>query len=266
MSTDVRRYLGLFGVQLRASLLLSMQYRLDFVLEAVVEIFWSASAVIPLLVVFGGRASAFGWQLGDALLVTAFFLLLQGVIEGAINPSLNTVVEHVRKGTLDFVLLKPADALFLVCTARFAPWRAVNLLSASVIVAIALGRLHYVPGPAQIAICLLLLCASIVILYSLWILTVSAAFYVVRVDNLTFLFGALFDAARWPARVFRGVFRFIFTFVVPFGVMTSFPAEALLGRLAARDIAAALGLALFFALVARRVWLRAIAQYTSAGG
>jgi ABC-2 type transport system permease protein len=29
------------------------------------------------------------------------------------------VMDHIRKGTLDFVLLKPADAQFLVSTARF---------------------------------------------------------------------------------------------------------------------------------------------------
>ena len=57
---------------------------------------------------------------------------MQGILEGAINPSLTSVVEHIRKGTLDFVLLKPADAQFLVSTARFHPWRAINVVTALV--------------------------------------------------------------------------------------------------------------------------------------
>ena len=52
-------------------------------------------------------------------------------------------------------------------------------------------------------------------LYALWMLSVSVAFYVVKIDNLTFLFGAIFDAARWPANVFRGFLRVLFTFVIP---------------------------------------------------
>ena len=43
------------------------------------------------------------------------------------------------------------------------------------------------------------------LLYALAILVISAAFYVVRLDNLIYLFNSVFDAARWPASVFRGV-------------------------------------------------------------
>ncbi len=63
-------------------------------------------------------------------MVTGWFTFLEGVLEGAINPSLAEVVEHIRKGTFDFVLLKPADAQFLVSTAPVQPWRATNVADA----------------------------------------------------------------------------------------------------------------------------------------
>jgi ABC-2 type transport system permease protein len=60
--------------------------------------------------------------------------------------------------------------------------------------------------------------------------------------------------------------RFLFTFVVPLAVMTTFPAEALLGRLAFSTlVTTVLGTALFAGL-ARVVWLRSVGHYTSAGG
>ncbi|HEU4407965.1 MAG TPA: ABC-2 family transporter protein [Polyangiaceae bacterium] len=253
-------------MQLRLSLLLGLQYRFDFLLEAAVEVCGAATALVPLFVVFGRRESVAGWAFPEALLVTGFFLLLQGVLEGAINPSLSHVVEHVRKGTLDFVLLKPADAQFLVSTARFQPWRGANVVTAFAVFAYALPRLGRAPGPAEVAAAAALFGASTLLLYSLWVVTVSAAFYVVRVDNLTFLFVSVFDAARWPASVFRGALKYVFRFVVPLAVMTTFPAEALLGRLDPLDGAFALGLALAFGWLARRVWLRALSRYTSAGG
>ena len=73
--------------------------------------------------------------------------------------------------------------------------------------------------------------AAVAVLYSLKILAVSAAFYVVRIDNLAHLFDAVFDAARWPAPIFRGAVRFVFTFVIPLALMTTYPARALLGTL-----------------------------------
>jgi ABC-2 type transport system permease protein len=84
------------------------------------------------------------------------------------------------------------------------------------------------------------------------------------VDNLTYLFTAVFDAARWPSSVFRGIVRIIFTFVVPLALMTTFPAQAMLGKLSGAALLLSIGGALFFAGVSRTVWLRAIGRYTSA--
>jgi ABC-2 type transport system permease protein len=260
----MRRYARLFLVQVRASMLLAMQYRADFFVDGGIEVFWTLTAIIPLLVVFRVRPTIAGWTFGEALLVTGWFTLLQGVLEGAINPSLVSVVEHIRKGTLDFVLLKPADAQFLVSTARFQPWRATNVLVAIVIFVFGFRAIGRAPEVAHIALSMALLVAAIAVLYSLWILTVSAAFYVVRIDNLTYLFNAIFDAARWPVQVFRGFVRFLFTFIVPLALMTTFPAQAMLGTLPATTVAAAMGGAVVFFALARAVWLASIGKYTSA--
>jgi ABC-2 type transport system permease protein len=260
----VLRYLRLLGVQFRASAAIAMQYRVQFLVEGALALFWTIWSLVPLLVVFQDRGSVAGWSFDEALVVMGWFTLMKGVLEGAVNPSLTTVVEHIRKGTLDFVLLKPADAQFLVSTAKFEPWRVVDVLGGIAIFAVAFHRMGRVPTAGGVASSLVLLACAAVILYSLWILVVAAAFFVVKVDNLSFLFISIYDAARWPSDVFRGVLRFVFTFVVPLAVMTTFPAEALLGRLAPlRTVAIAAG-AVVFAAFARVVWLRSIARYTSA--
>jgi ABC-2 type transport system permease protein len=261
----LRRYIRLLGVQLRASSLLAMQYRGDFLVDGFISLFWTATALAPLFVVFQTQEQHIGgWSFGEALLVIGWFTLLQGVLEGAISPSLTGVVEHIRKGTLDFVLLKPADAQFLVSTTRFLPWRAINVLAALGIFIYGFRLLGRSPSPLGLLASLVLLGTSVLLLYSLWILTVSAAFYVVKVDNLTYFFTSIFDAARWPASVFRGVLAFIFTFVIPLAVMTTFPAEAMLGRLPPMALVWSVVGSVLFAFVSRRVWLHAIGHYTSA--
>ncbi len=258
------RHLRLLAVQFRASLQVAVQYRLEFLVQGAMSFFWMAWAVVPLLVVYGGRRSVAGWDLDQALVVMGWFLAMKGVLEGAVNPSLASVVEHIRKGTLDFVLLKPADAQFLVSTAKFAPWHVVDLAAGLGVVAWALVRMERAPGAGPVAAALLLTACAVAVLYSLWILVVSAAFFVVKVDNLSFLFLSIFDAARWPVSVFRGFWRFLFTVVVPLALMTTLPAEALLGRAGPGAIGIAAAGSLAFVASARVVWLRAIARYTSA--
>jgi ABC-2 type transport system permease protein len=258
------RYLRLLAVQLRASFALSLQYRAEFLGEGALALFWVFWSLVPVFVVFGHRPSVAGWSFDEALVVMGCFTLMKGVLEGAVNPSLASVVEHIRKGTLDFVLLKPADAQFLVSTAKFEPWRVVDVAGACAIFAVAFHRMGRAPAAADVLSGLALLVCATAVLYSLWILVVSAAFFVVKVDNLSFLFSSIFDAARWPISVFRGAWRAVFTFVVPLALMTSFPAMALLGRLGpGTTLTAVLGAALF-SLFARLVWQRAIGHYTSA--
>lgn len=262
------RYLHLLWLQLRTSALLAAQYRVDFVVDAVISLFWTATAVVPLFVVYGdaARPGIPGWAFGETLVVTACFILLQGVLDGAINPGLQAVIDHLRKGTLDFVLLKPADAQFLVSTSRFQLWRAFSLVSAGVVFGVAFRTLGRGPSAWGVVTAAALFAVAVLLLYSLWILIVSAAFIVVKVDNLTYLFSSIFDAARWPSSVYRGAVRVLFTFVIPLAVMTTFPAEALLGRLALGTLVASVAGALAFAALARAVWLRSIGHYTSAGG
>jgi ABC-2 type transport system permease protein len=260
----MRQYASLLWLQLRTSLALAMQYRADFLTDGFVEVFWMITALVPLFVVFGARANVAGWTFGEALMVTGFFTLLQGVLEGAINPSMTLVVEQIRKGTFDFVLLKPKDTQFLVSTARVLPWRAVNLATAAGVFAYGFAKLGRSPTLGDVATAGLLLFASVAILYSMWMLAVTLAFWVVKVDNLTVLFGAVFDAARWPSSVFRGAVHILFTFVIPLGVMTTFPANALLGRTSLTQLGgAAVGAAIALGL-SRLVWTRAMSRYTSA--
>jgi ABC-2 type transport system permease protein len=258
------RYLRLLGFQLRLSLALGLQYRWSFVVDGFVSAIWTALGVVPLYVALHDRPAVAGWTFARALTVIGFFTLLRGVLEGAVNPSLLAVVEQIRQGTLDFVLLKPADAQFLVSTTRFEPWKAFDVFAGFGIIAWSFHLTGAVPSASGIALAAALFVSALLVLYALWILVVSAAFWVVRLDNLAFLFSSLLDFARWPVGIFRGAWRFVFTFVIPLGLMTTYPAEALLGTLDTTTACASLAGAVGFATLARVVWTRAIGRYTSA--
>lgn len=262
----MRRYLRLFAVQLRASALLTLQYRVDFIVNAILSVFWTITALVPLLVLFQRRGSVAGWTWPEALLVVGWFTLLKGVLDGAIQPSLTNVVEQIRKGTLDFLLLKPADAQFLVSTSKFELRKITDVIGGLAIIGYGLARLDRIPSATALVTSLLLFLGAATMLYSLFIMVACLAFVVVRVDNLSFLFASVYDAARWPASVFRGALSILFTFVIPLAVMTTYPALALLGRLDGSHLAAALGGAVVFASVSRFTWTRAVGHYTSAGG
>jgi len=260
----MKRLFAVVRAQLRASVALALQYRLEFVVEGALAVLWVAVTLVPILVVFGRTGSIAGWSFPEMLLVLGWFVALKGFLEGAVSPSLMNVIEHVRKGTLDFILLKPADAQLLVSIAKIEPWRVVDLAGALAIFVYAFHRLGRGPSLLDVAAAAAMLVAALLVLYSIAILVVSIAFIAVRVDNLLYLFQSVFDVARWPSTIFRGALAVVFTYVLPLALMTTYPALALLGKLTPATAFGALAGTLAFAAFARFSWRASIGRYTSA--
>jgi len=258
------RYLRLALVQLRISAAAGMAYRADFLLEGVMTLAWSGLTLLPLLVLFADREAVAGWDRPSALLVVAIFMIVKAVLEGVISPSFVDLVERIRTGAFDYVLLKPVDAQWMMSASRFEPWKIIDVFVAIGLAVYALAMRGEAPALADLALGVLMLAAGLLAMYAIWIVCAAASFWVVRLDNLTYLLGAIFDTARWPVHVFRGVWRFVFTFVFPVAVMTTFPAMALLGRLDSETALATLGGAVLLLVIGRLVWRTAIRSYTSA--
>ena len=260
----LRYYVSILSMRIRTSLVQSLQYRWQFLGEAVMSMFWASVSLLPLWVFGGTNRVVEGWSYPEMIVVTGWFILLKGLIDGAINPSLIAVVEQIRDGKLDFTLIKPADAQFLVSTSNFNLLRFVDVFAGVGLLSYAFHLLGRGPSMAQALAATLLLGSAAIVLYSFWILVVCVAFWAVRLDNLPYLFMSIFDFARWPVSLFRGALRLVFTFVIPLAIMTTYPSMALLGKMAPSHAAGPFAGALVFAVLARAVWKKAIGHYTSA--
>lgn len=247
---------------LRTALITAMQYRASFWGEAGMALLWTAWTVLPLFVVFDQTAGVAGWTRQESLLVVGFFVIMDGVLSAFVEPNLRAVVEHVRRGTLDFVLLKPMDAQLMVSLHRTAPTKLPHAFAGLGLVIWAGLPLH--PSAGAWVASFLLLLAGLAILHAIWTLVVCTSFWFVRVDNLSYLLRSVLDAGRWPVGFYRGGLRFVLTFILPVGLMTTWPALALRDTLAPAALVMALAMAVLFTGVARLGWRSALRHYSSA--
>jgi ABC-2 type transport system permease protein len=260
----VTRYLRLLRTQMGISVAQAMAYRANFLIEGVFGIGNGLLALLPLVVVYGARKKFGAWDYSAALVVMAYFQALRAILNGVISPSLVDLVQQIRTGSFDYVLLKPVDAQMLVSAARYEPWKIIDLLFAIGIAVYAFMLRGVAPSAGELVGGLALLATGVVAMYGLWIVCASLAFWVGRLDNLMFLLGSIFDMARWPVAVFPTVWRMFFTFVIPVAVMTTFPAMAMLGMLDPRQAIGALVGAVALLVVSRTIWRAALRSYTSA--
>ena len=258
------RHLGLVLAQLRLSILAALEYRVGFWSDGVVGVAWSLGGLVPLIVALDHLPSVAGWSAWEVVLLTGFYLVFSGVFGAFLQPALGESMNHIRRGTLDYLLLRPVDALVSCLVAAFSPWSLLEVLAGVAMAIVAAIQLEVSPSVEQVAMLAGVVLAGLVSLYALGVMILSLSFRALQLQNLTFLMETALDFAHWPISVFRGPLKLVFTFVIPFAVMTSYPVQALTGALAREQVGGALLTALSLALLARLAWRRALRGYTSA--
>ncbi len=254
---------GALWALVRTSLLTSMQYRADFLFDGLTGLVRSFATAAPLWLVYTHTDAVLGWGVHDAALVMSLYLLLQAIVGGLVEPNLGVVVEAVRNGSLDLVLMKPVDAQWLVSLRAVAPARMWDLIASLGLGTWALSHLP-TPAPLDVFVACCMLGCGLVSMYSLWLLTICSSFFFVRVGNLRFLLDSVNGAGRWPITVFSDSVRWVLTVLIPVGIVTSFPALALRGDWDIELVAVAAGTALVFGVGSRLAWRYSLAAYTSA--
>jgi ABC-2 type transport system permease protein len=86
----------------------------------------------------------------------------------------------------------------------------------------------------------------------------------IKIDNITELFYAFYEAGRYPVTIYRGAVRALLTFVVPIAFVTTFPASALLGKIDLTTTVIGFVFAIGSFIASNRFWNFAITRYSSA--
>lgn len=259
----MRRHLKVVRLFWSTSLQAELEYRTNFVVSVVSTAAHLAGNLFALSLFYQNGASLGGWPWREALLVMGMFTVLQGLSRMLFNPNLSRIVEHVRTGTLDFVLIKPIDSQFWLSSRRLSPWGVPETLFGGGILVYAAASLDL--GLAGPLVALLPIAASLTILYSLWYLVATTTIWYVKIYNVTEVLQALLAAGRYPIQAFPpGVYRFVFSFLIPVAFLTTVPAEAMLGRASLNFLGYATLFALCLFALSRWFWRFALRSYTSA--
>lgn len=245
-----------------ASLAAEAEYRLNFVLALLTSLLTLGGSLFGLFLFYRVGYQPGGWPWEEALIVLGMFTLMDGWCGTFLSPNLNRIVTQVQDGTLDFVLLKPIDSQFWLSTRNFSLWGLPNVVFGVVMLAYAGWKLRL--GPWGYAVGALPFLCGLVVLYSLWFLLAALSMWFVKIYNVTYVLKSILDAGKYPVGAYPATFRLVFTFVIPVAFLTTFPAEAVLGRGSATWTWAAVFLAVALFLASRRFWKFALRYYSSA--
>jgi len=243
-----------------------LQYRANFVASVLGTSFWIITALLTLAVFFRHTNRLGDWDYWEVVVLLGVFNTLTGVVEAVLRPGIGRLAGEVKSGGLDLVLAKPVDAQGFVSFRRLDVWRLTDVVLGLALASYALVRLHHVPSVAQLAAFGLSLAAAVTVVYALWVVLMSLAFWFVSVDNISVLFDAVYEGARYPVSAYPVALRFVFVYLIPIAWTTTIPASTLTGKLQpAFALVAAAVAGIAFAL-ARLLWRTALRRYSGASG
>lgn len=256
----------LIGEFIKVSAQSELAYRSNFLIRLFNSILNLGTGVLSLVVIFNQVERIQGWDLPAALALLGVYLLLNALRGLFIGPSLDSVAGmdgEIWTGTFDFTLLRPVNQQFL---ASFRHWRIFALFD----LAVSLGVLGYAIRLMGVNLSfgavlnfLVTLLAGVVLLYAA-LLAFSALVFWNSGFLFTWIINDLFQLARYPLGLYPGWLQLILTWVIPVGLMTTFPAQALVGTLSPRMMAAALVFSLTALIGASWLFRQGLKKYTSA--
>jgi len=215
-----------------------------------------------LVILLTGKKIILGYSFDQVMIFYLTFNLIDGLSQLFLRGAYY-FRRLVVSGSLDFILLRPLNSLFLVL---FSHTDVLDFIMLGPIIFFLIYLFSRLPGlqTLNLVFYFLLVLSGLLIAISFHILVVSLAITTYEVDNSLMIYRDLSAVARVPVDLYREPLRFVFTFILPVGVMVTFPVKALLGLLSWPLILTSIVISVFFFIISLVVWKKSLKSYTSA--
>ncbi len=263
------RYLRMYGQLARYTLARELSFRGNFLVKVSVEVIWLGILLAFYRVVFSKTEMVANWSEDQYLFFVGCYFAMNGLLETLFLENCNEFSDLVRKGDLDFLLLKPVDEQFLV-TCRKVDWStAPNVIMGAGVMIFSLARMGWEFELLMVLRFLLMFGCGLMLAYSFMVFLTSTSVWLVRNQSMMELWWLFSSLSRYPKDIFLQVawarpIGIFLTFVIPILLIVNIPAQSMVQQLDTAMVGFTLMATVLIFLVSRWFFRRALRSYRSA--
>jgi ABC-2 type transport system permease protein len=224
----VRRYIEIYSIMLRNSLIREMSFKANFLLWMLVEVLWFCGQIVFFSIIFANVDHIGDWTKWEVVLLVGTHQIIAQLFQAFFFVNVANIPELVRTGKLDSLLVLPVDSQFAVSTKQFGLDSVINAIVGAVVVCVSLGKLGLVPSTVSILLYIAALGFGVAIHYSIMLSLAAASFWIVRAQGLVYGYFNFLNIARYPDVIFPRLFQLIFGWVIPVVIVANIPARLLI--------------------------------------
>lgn len=258
------RHLQLFGLFVKISVLNELQYRTNFYVQIFQSILSLLVALGGLSIVYNHTDSLNGWTSSELLAIVGVYFLIGGGIRTVIQPSMQRLMQDIRTGTLDYIIIKPVETQFIISVRDVQVWKITDFFIGLTLIVIASGQMGLQIRLQDVLVFIFLLMCGLLIVYSFWLALATITFWFIKIDNILVIFETMYEAGRWPVRIYPPWLEIILTFLVPVAFAVTIPVEGITGRISSGTLLLAAGLAIAALVLSHYFWRIGIRAYSGA--
>ncbi len=221
-------YARIWLTSARYSIVRTLMFRGDFLIWALVELFWMSVNLLMISVIYDHTTTVAGWTKYEMMLLVGTSLLIQRFLMGFFWSSIFEMGRNIRSGHFDFFLAQPGNVMFMATTRKLDPDGLMNSFVAAGVVVYSAHRLGLHPGAADITLYALMVACGVVIHYSILVLCIVPVFWITSAQGLEGSYFTLNEFSRLPRQAFKGLANVAFVWFLPVVIVSNAPASTLL--------------------------------------
>ena len=200
-----------------------LEYKSSFIMNSVSQLFVFFTYYFIIIALFNKFDNIKGFNVYEVLL--CFSIIHFGfAFNETFFRGIDKFEDLIIDGSLDRFLVRPQGILFQVLCTKIDFVKIFRIIQSLIVLVIALIKLDIVWNISKVIVLILMMIASVLIFFGLFVLTASYCFVTIQgleVRNL-FTDGGK-NLAQYPIFIYRKGVVFFFTFIIPYGFINYYP-------------------------------------------
>ncbi|PIQ24131.1 hypothetical protein COW36_10820 [bacterium (Candidatus Blackallbacteria) CG17_big_fil_post_rev_8_21_14_2_50_48_46] len=221
----LKHYGGIYREYVNNCFAAAMSYRLHFVLLIVMDLVFYATILGSVDFLFAHLSQIGPWGRSEFMFFMAFMIAVEHLHMTFVSENFWEFSYDIRTGRLDFILIKPVAALFVIFFRSMRPGTLLNGFFTWYFLWYYGQILHFSAWQWLLLPPLVLL--GLALLTSIEILLCMSMFWIVESMGINFMRMQFQQVSRWPDFVYQYFAQKFFSFVIPVLLVGSAPVRFL---------------------------------------
>ncbi|EFM11396.1 protein of unknown function DUF990 [Paenibacillus curdlanolyticus YK9] len=201
-----------------------MEYRADFMIGVLANLFTQGTAIIFINILFKHVNSIHGWGYYEVLFIYGVALSGKALENIFFDNLWNIGWRYIKPGDFDRILLRPVSPLFHIVADRLHKDGFGSLIVSSIVLLTAMNHLQLEWSGMNVFILILFIISSGLIYAAVNLFFGSLSFWMVDSLPIMEAVNNLSEFVRYPMTIYKKGIQFVLTFVIPYGFTAFYPA------------------------------------------